>query len=201
VRLFLCSGPILLVVAAGALQGQEQQPSRRLEATVQASYIPLGRGAGVGPTFRIGFRPGTAGRHLMEIFYTITPANDYYAKPRLNTWGVLVGAGIGDPQQPLSGLLAFGVGRLHIGAMEFNNCRPPTCIAEGVGNYHDAQLTTIAADAGLLVGISSSLALRSDLRLHWPMNAPSDVGDSGDLRLEAAMGLSWTWGSGPTRPH
>ena len=194
----------LVTVALGVLGSAEvaRAQAGRFEVTAQASNVALFSGtrgggsgySGLGPSVRLGFRPGaTPGRTLVETFFTRTAADAYSGKPQLSLWGVQVGRSLRPPAtKGINALWALGIGRMDIVAEPFIPCEL-RCLREGGAEVRSAGNTTLVGDAGLVLPLSGAVAVRGDLRLHQPLAISPDRGDGGATRFEFAAGLTLRW--------
>lgn len=191
----------LLLLLCAKTSAAQSNAIARLDLTVQASLVPLHSGdatvggyRGLGPSVRLAFHPGLMDRRLfVEGFFTRTSSELYRGKPGLKAFGIQLGAVTTPAKSGVQGTFAAGIGRLLIDPVPLVMCEPPSCIAEGGGNFRKARLTTVVADAGIIFPSQATISARVDGRIHIPIGASEGLLDSGRSRFEIAAGLMLHW--------
>ena len=176
------------------------QSAARFSLDPQLSVFPLYEGdatvdryLGVGPSLRASYLPHFArGYAAIEAFGTHTFGNASVRKPSLTSFGIALGARLGDAAGPVQVILSGGLSRLRIEVEEGSPCLPPVCFAEGGADFQDASTTALVSGLGLITPTRARVGLRVDVRLHAPLTS-EELGDSDAPRLEFAVGATIRW--------
>jgi hypothetical protein len=184
-----------LAVETAVLEGQ---PRHHLE--VRGSRLPLYEGdATVGPlsswgwTLGAGTRLGRSGQAHVEAFYTLSPmdTDPYHLAPRLHLAGLLLG-GSRPPTAGWSLVASIGAGVLSVQPVPLVPCEPP-CFREGGPHYTRATLPTLIGRLGVDARLLGDAHLRVDGRIHRPIGAAWNAGNTGDTRFELGVGVLYAF--------
>lgn len=178
------------------------------DLTAQVGSLPLqfsdgGRHGvtGVHWSARLAYRPPFRGaesprRLAFELSATRAPGGGSGADPdpEVTMLGLALreslratgGPGRADP------FLTAGVSWLRVTPRLLPDCVPPGCMREGGKDWREGRFTMLTLGGGIVAPVPASLGalgVRADGRVHIPVTAPDEAGDSEGMWVELAVGL------------
>lgn len=185
--------------SSGESAGHELTP-RPLEISVETNFLRMYEGnASVGPVtgrgfaVRVGYRPTSSRRTLLEVYGMHAPKDrdPYNRAPQIDALGFAGSVLLRDARRRINPFLMLGGGLYRVDAQKEAPCRiEDGCFDGGGPSFQDATLASAVFGAGLYATVVPLVALRADARLYAPLRAPDRVGDSGEIRPSLSIGVS-----------